>query len=188
MNDVWRGGASPMAFATESEAEDFVVDTIRPFCTSLKRQAELQNGRYRVDIGVRLRGLPEVPLAIEVKQFNPQSIKPIPEAIPQAWSYAQALRSTCFLGPFMARNVSAFDWKTSPLGTAALVACHLSVGFIYFSDRRDGTSGGLMLGQNNVAVFYYDDEDQPLIRWQSDARRLLACKHFDGSRSRRDAA
>jgi hypothetical protein len=178
-----------MEFDSEDAAEQFVADTIAPFCASLKRQAVLERTGYRLDIGFRLSGLPDVPLAIEVKQFSSTNIRPVPEAIPQAWSYAQALGTTCFLGPFHARSVSASDWKGSPLGMAALLACHWSVGFIYFTDRRDGTSGGLMLGQNNIAVFCRDDDGQPLIRWHSDARRLLRYKRFDGSQSaRKDAA
>jgi hypothetical protein len=187
VDDIWRGGARPMEFCTEDAAEAWIADTIAPFCAALpKRQAQLKNG-YRLDIGFRLQGMDEIPLAIEVKRFDAKNLKPIPEAIPQAWSYARELRSTCFLGPFTARNASAFDWRGSPLGTAAAVACHWSVGFIYFTNRTDGTMGGLMLGQNNVAVFYRDEEQRPLIRWHSDARRLLRFKTFDGSCGTRDA-
>ena len=187
----WRGGAQPMQFETEAAAVDYVIARLRPFCAAIAREYELPSGN-RIDIGIRLKALPDVRLAIELKKFG-TGITPLPESIPQAWSYAQELGTACFVGPVRAAGTTShLGWMNGPLGCVALVAHHFSVGLLYLADgtyaERHGVIGGLFMGQSNVARFSINAHGDPETQLHSQAATLLTCKLFNGSQATRKSA
>ena len=174
---VEQGNVLP--FETEAAAVDFVVERLRPFCASIKREPEFPNG-LRPDLGIRLAALPDIPLAIEVKCFTAGQIKPLPDAIAQASCYAELTGYAAFIAPLSGRSLTRFQWNCSSIGSALLVAGQFNVGGLYFANDKV-VAGGLMLSGVQVAFFSYTEHGDPHTRLHEEAAHLLKAKHRSGS-------
>jgi hypothetical protein len=171
------GGVLP--FAKESDAVDFVVSALTPFCASIRREPEFPNG-LRPDLGIRLKALPHIPIAIEVKKFSEGGISPLPEAIAQASHYADLTGYAAFIAPLAGRSVTRFTWNRSAIGAALLVAGQFNVGGLYFANSEHCV-GGLMLSGVQIAFFSFTEHGDPHTRLHSEAAHLLRAKQRHGS-------
>jgi hypothetical protein len=172
------GGVLP--FAKESDAVDFVVSALTPFCASIRREPEFPNG-LRPDLGIRLKALPHIPIAIEVKAFSEAKITPLPDAIAQASHYAELTGYAAFVAPLAGRSVTRFTWNRSAIGAALLVGGQFNVGGLYFSNADGYKAGGLMLSGAQIAFFSYDQYGDPHTRLHDEAEHLLRAKQRHGS-------
>lgn len=174
-----------MAFTRESDAVDFVVESLSPFCTRIVREPELKNG-MRPDIGLRLRALPDVSLAIECKQFDGEAqLRGLTDGIAQASQYAaqmhfQGMKGVSFIAPFSARGALAFHTDSRVAG-AMLVAGQLSVGALAFSGTARGKVATFVIGGQAAATLTYDDHGAPSCRLHTNAPQLLTYKNRWGS-------
>lgn len=173
-----------MPFPTEADAVEYVVRRLTPYCTRIVREPEIGEG-LRPDLGVRISGLPDVPIAIELKRFTANTVWPFAEAVRQAASYARRLNWAVFIGPLAGKGASKFDWKMSRLGTPLLIAGQFGVGGLYFAHERyrDRPCGGLLLAGAQIASFKRNENGEPEVEIKSDAVHLLTLKHGHGSKS-----
>jgi len=173
-----------MPFDSEAEAVEYTVKRLTPFCRKLTREAQIGDG-LRPDLVVRLIGLHELPLAIEIKRFVSGGCVPFPEAIRQAASYAQQLKTAAFVAPLAGKGRMKFEWNLSPIGSGLLVAGQFAVGGVYFAHERyrDRPVGGFLLAGAQVASLTLDEAGNPIVQWKPDAENLLKAKQGHGSRS-----
>lgn len=176
------GGLMP--FDSEAAAVEYVVRRLTPFCRKLTREARIGNG-LRPDLVVRLHGMLDAPLAIEVKQFAPTGCAPFPEAIRQAASYAKQLERPAFIAPLAGKGAMKFQWNLSPIGSGLLVAGQFGVGGVYFAHERyrDNPVGGFLLAGVQVASLRVSPVGEPVVEWRRDAAHLLKLKQAHGSQS-----
>lgn len=176
---------SVLTFDSESAAEEFVADALKPFA-KVTRQPRLDNG-LRPDIGMRLLALPEIPLTVEIKQFGPEGIgSTMCDAIAQAHSYAQTIGYASFVSPLSGKGPTSLDWQRSSVGAMLLAAGEFSVGGLYFAGiaaDRYRRVGGLVLGGVQVAFFSFNQWGDPETRLHSNAVHLLKYKNRAGSKS-----
>lgn len=175
------GGLLP--FPTEADAVEYIRRRLAPFCWTLTPEARIGEG-LRPDFVARFLGQKELPVAIEVKAFEPTKIVPFPEAIRQAASYAKQLETAAFIAPLAGKGKTKFEWMFSPIGSGLLVAGQFGVGGLYFAHERyrDNPTGGLLLAGQQVATFGFK-AGMPDIAWHSNAKHLLKYKNGHGSQS-----
>lgn len=175
-----------MAFPTEQEAVDHIVDFLAPYCIHVWREPTLRGSTLRPDIGFKLHELPDIRLVVEVKKFSEpvggrmRNASVLIDAIRQAHSYSHVTGQIALVGPIRARNPSDFLWARSPMGMAALVASEFSVGMLYL----DGGHGGIYIGDQAPVRFNRDGT----VHLHPRADLLLKKKHFAGSKTWRDVA
>lgn len=176
-----------LTFESEAQAVEYTARRLAPFCRKLTREAEIGEG-LRPDLVIRLIGLHEFPLAVEVKRFVPGGCTPFPEAIRQAASYARKLETAAFIAPLAGRGAMRFQWNLSPIGSGLLVAGQFGVGGVYFAHERyqDRPVGGLILAGAQVASLLLDGGGNPIVQWNNNAAHLLKLKQGYGSRSWRE--
>lgn len=176
------GGLMP--FPSEVEAVEYTVRRLAPYCAKLTREPAIGNG-LRPDLVIRLRGLSDAPLAIELKQFRERGMTPFPEAVRQAASYARQLGTAAFIAPLAGKGAAKFEWHVSPIGTGLLIAGQFGVGGLYFAHERygDRPCGGLLLAGVQVASFRRDENGEPETQLHSNAAHLIKLKHGHGSAS-----
>lgn len=184
--DLPRFSPYPIAFDTEREAVEYVVGFLRPYCVALALEPVLEGSSLRPDIGIRLRELRDIRLAIEVKKFTApvdgrmRNISTLIDAIRQAHSYSELTGNIALVGPIRAHSISDFMWLRSPMGTAALIASEFSVGMLYM----DGDCGGIYIGDQAAVRF----NGNGAVSIHPKAETLLKKKHFSGSKTWRDVA
>jgi hypothetical protein len=177
-------------FGNEERAEQYVFDSLAPYCEKIERQVRFKNGQ-RPDIGFRLKALPQVPLLVECKNFKAGKglISTLVEAIAQASSYAELTRKAVFIAPLFGQGITQLDWIHSPVGIALLVAAHFNVGVLLFTPPKpryptDGI-GSLLLGGQAIATLTIDEYGDPHTTLHSNAEHLLKFKSRFGSLSSR---
>lgn len=192
---MWNTGeaASFIAFPAEEDAEEFVVETMRPYCKSIVRQPRFKNG-MRPDIGMRLLALPELPFVVETKRFTNDTcgFSAFVDGIAQASSYGTCCGTVSFIAPIRARNATQLGWFASPIGAAMLLAGQFNVGTLTFVRAGDkfarNTVGALHLAGCVLATFLRNEYGDPETILHKDAARLLTLKSRVGSKTWRRTA
>jgi hypothetical protein len=174
-----------MPFPTEADAVQFCIERLRPFASKIAQEPDL--GGCRPDLGFRLRAIPDVPLALEVKRFDrPNQIRTLSGAIFQANTYAQRLQTAAFVAPFFARGSWDFHEDTRVAG-AMLVAGQASVGALAFHPT-DSSVMTLVIAGQTIATLGFDGWGDPFTILHSKARTFLTYKHREGSQTWRARA
>jgi len=176
------GGLMP--FPSEAAAVEYTVQRITPWCAKVTREPPIGNG-LRPDLVIRLKVLPMLPIAVELKQFREHGVSPFPDAVRQAASYAKQLGTAAFVAPLAGRGATKFEWNVSRIGSGLLIAGQFGVGGLYFAHERyrDRPCGGLLLAGAQVAHFSRNENGEPETRLNSNAEHLLKLKQGHGSRS-----
>jgi len=178
-----------VTFKTEKEAENCLAKLIAPYCAVLKRQVILANG-LKPDIGFRLKVFPDIPLTVEVKNFEPGNglMSTLVDAIAQANDYSRFLKTPSFIGPIYANGAMELEWTRNVIGSALLVASEFNVGVVMLtpegSQHRDKI-GSLLLGNQVIATFTRDQYGDPVTTLHANARHLLKLKTRTGSATTR---
>lgn len=179
------------SFEDEPQAEQFVYDSLKPFCKKIERQVLFPSSGLRPDIGFRLMALPEIPLLAEVKNFvvGKGLASVFCDAIAQASSYSELTHRAVFIAPLFANGVMELDWLHSPIGWAILIAAEFNVGVLAFTPKNPryptNRIGGLLLGGQAVATFTMTQYGEPATTLHSNAAHLLKFKERFGSSTRK---
>lgn len=181
--DKYNGALLP--FGTEAAAVDYIAKALEPFCHSLRREPQFPNG-LRPDIGIRLKALPEIPIAIEVKKFAHGSITPFPAAIAQASTYADHTGYAAFVAPLSGATRTRFEWNSCIVGPALLVAGQFNVGALYFFGgvQLDWRAGFILSGVQ-IAYLSYSEFGEPDTKLHDQAAHILKAKKRFGSLAKR---
>lgn len=173
-----------MEFKDEDEAVEYTIRRLKPYCATVVREPKFTSG-LRPDIGVRLKGLEDVPIAIECKKFKATRISPFPDAVAQASQYSSLTGHAAFVAPFHSENMSGLMQPACRFESGLLVAGQMSVGILYFTTQRWAyqADAGFVLGGVQVAHLCRTTDGDHVVRLHNDARRLLKAKQRNGSRS-----
>jgi hypothetical protein len=176
--------AETMPFSSEAEAVAYCIERLRPFASTIVAEPNL--GGYRPDLGIRLHGMPDVPIGIEVKKFQTTNqIRNLSDGIFQAASYAKRLGTAAFLAPFTACGSMDFHADARVAG-AMLVAGQVSVGALAFHPCHEVTK--LVMSGQNIVTLGFDDWGRPEVEFHPKARTYLTYKNREGAQSWRTVA